>query len=57
MKVVVGSKNPVKLAGVEEAFSKYYEDIEVEGVTVPDAPDMPFGDETVKGARLRAKYL
>ena len=57
MKVLVGSTNPVKLAGVKEAFSKYYEDVEVEGVSVPGTQDMPFSDETIDGARHRAEHL
>ena len=29
MKILVGSKNPVKIAAVEEAFSRYYDDVEL----------------------------
>ncbi len=57
MKIIVGSKNPVKIKGTEEAFSKYYNNVSVEGTSVPGAPDQPFGDETLEGAKFRAKYL
>jgi|GEM_PF-5709911 len=31
MKIVVGSKNPVKIGAVEEAFHKYFPECSVEG--------------------------
>lgn len=58
MKVLVGSKNPVKIASVEEAFSKYFQNISVEGIDVnPGVPVQPINDETFIGARNRASKL
>jgi inosine/xanthosine triphosphatase len=57
MKILVGSANPVKLQGVREAFAKHYDDVTIEGVEVPGAPDMPFEEETLEGARHRAQHL
>jgi len=31
IKVIVGSKNPVKINSVKEVFSKYFKGLEVEG--------------------------
>lgn len=57
LKIVVGSKNPVKINATSNILSKIYGDIEV---TSKDAdsgvPDQPFGlDQTIKGAVNRAK--
>lgn len=57
MKVIVGSKNPVKLKATENILNRIYNDLEVTGIEVKsDVPDQPFGlDETIKGAINRAK--
>jgi inosine/xanthosine triphosphatase len=57
LKIVVGSKNPVKINATSNILSKIYGDIEV---TSKDAdsgvPNQPFGlDQTIKGAVNRAK--
>jgi len=58
MKVLVGSTNPVKVQAVKEAFSKFFEDVEVKGRKVNSGvPDQPFDDDTFKGARNRARAL
>ncbi|MFH1197397.1 MAG: inosine/xanthosine triphosphatase [bacterium] len=58
MKVLVGSKNPVKINSVNEAFEKYFNGIEVEGVEVSsDVPPQPVNDETYSGAKNRAMNL
>ncbi len=55
VKVAVGSKNPVKVAGVREAFSQFFDDAEVEGKEVDSGvPAQPFDNDTVKGAINRA---
>ncbi|MBP9816364.1 inosine/xanthosine triphosphatase [Candidatus Woesebacteria bacterium] len=59
MKIAVGSKNPVKIACVKEAFEKVFPDItwEVEGVDVASGvPDQPMSDiESITGAQNRAQ--
>ncbi|RLE91768.1 MAG: inosine/xanthosine triphosphatase [Thermoprotei archaeon] len=57
MLVVVGSMNPVKLSGVEKAYRKVFEDIEVKGVKVSSgvSPQPLSLEETVEGAVNRAK--
>ncbi len=58
MKVLVGSRNPVKIAAVSDVFSRYFEDVETMGVEVDSAvPAQPVGDETFVGAENRAREL
>ena len=58
MKILVGSKNPVKLKAVEETFLLYYDNIEVIGISVEsEVPDQPIESETFRGAENRAKKL
>lgn len=58
MKILVGSKNPVKIASVEEAFSNYFEKLEVVGVEVDSRVSVqPVNDETFIGAQNRAAKL
>lgn len=57
MRIVVGSQNPVKQNAVQEAFSQYFEAIEIIGIDV-DSGVQPFPmsqDETIRGAINRAK--
>ncbi|MCX7874904.1 MAG: inosine/xanthosine triphosphatase [Melioribacteraceae bacterium] len=58
MKVLVGSKNPVKTEAVKEAFSIYFDKIEIIGVDVESqVSHQPIGDETFIGAKNRALKL
>ncbi len=58
MKILVGSKNPVKVAATKAAFEKYFEAVYVEGISVPsDVPDQPINEETLQGAKNRALAL
>ena len=58
MKILVGSKNPVKLNAVEEAFSLYFDSLEIVGLSVnSDVPDQPINEETYVGAENRANHL
>ncbi|MFH1316039.1 MAG: inosine/xanthosine triphosphatase [Candidatus Woesearchaeota archaeon] len=58
MKILVGSENPVKIDAVKEAFSKYFDNIEIQGHKVSsDVPDQPLNDDTFIGAKNRALHL
>ncbi|MDX1700075.1 MAG: inosine/xanthosine triphosphatase [Melioribacteraceae bacterium] len=58
MKILVGSKNPVKLKAVEETFAMYFNSVEVLGIKVEsNVSDQPINDETFKGAENRARSL
>lgn len=56
MKIIVGSKNPVKVGAVEEAFRKYFQGCEVVSVDVASGvSSQPMSErETMNGARARA---
>jgi len=55
IKVAVGSTNGVKVKASQLAFSSFFE-CEVKGVYVPSGvSSQPFGDETIEGARNRAR--
>lgn len=58
MKVLVGSENPVKIAATKEAFSKYFDDVNVLGIKVgSNVSEQPVNEETLEGARNRALKL
>jgi len=58
MKVLAGSRNPVKLEATKEAFSKYFDAVEVVGIGVNSkVSNQPVEDETFAGARNRAFEL
>ena len=58
MKVLIGSKNPVKVSGAKLAFENYFNDVEIEGVSVKsNVAEQPFDDEILIGARNRVKNL
>lgn len=54
VRVVVSSKNPVKIDAVREAFKEFFKDIELDSIEAgPFA--QPFDEQIVEGARARAK--
>jgi len=58
LKILVGSKNPVKIAAVKETFSLYFEDVNVVGISVKsNVPDQPINSQTFEGAKNRALEL
>jgi len=58
MKILVGSENPVKIEAVREAFSEFFEEVEVLGFKVKSGvPPQPLGEETFRGAENRAKAV
>ena len=58
MLILVGSKNPVKIESVKDAFSNYFTDITVEGVEVSSGvSDQPVNEDTFNGAKNRADAL
>jgi inosine/xanthosine triphosphatase len=58
MKVLVGSKNPVKITATEEVFSKYFGETEVTGIEVSSKVSaQPTNQETFEGAKNRALEL
>jgi len=58
VKVLVGSRNPVKLEVAEEAFSKYFAEVEIIGLEVRSkVSHQPIAKEAFEGARNRALEL
>lgn len=58
MKILMGTKNPGKIEGARQAFAKYFEDIEIEGIDVKsEVPNQPLNEEILMGARNRVKNL
>ena len=58
MKILVGSKNPVKINSVGEAFSEYFQNIEVLGKDVNSGVSVqPINEETFDGAKNRVREL
>ena len=57
MLILVGSTNPVKVQATEQAFSAYFTDIIVKGLSTPsNVNPYPWSDEeTLRGALNRAK--
>ena len=58
MKILIGTKNPGKIQGAKEAFEKYFEDVEIEGILVnSDVNAQPLNKEIFQGAQNRVANL
>ena len=58
MKILVGSKNPVKLDAVKETFLMYFDSVDIIGISVnSNVPDQPINNDTYIGAKNRALEL
>lgn len=58
MKILMGTKNPGKIQGAKEAFEKYFNDVEIEGIAVnSDVGNQPVNEEILQGAKNRVKNL
>jgi len=58
MKILMGTKNPGKIEGAKQAFEKYFENVEIEGISVDsNVSNQPINEEMVLGARNRIKNL
>ena len=58
MKILIGTQNPGKVQGAKEAFERYFEDFEIEGIHVSsDVIDEPINDEIYVGAKNRVDNL
>ena len=57
LKVIVGSKNPVKLNATRNILERIFSDLTITATDVDsEIPDQPFGlDQTIEGAINRAK--
>ena len=58
MKILIGTKNPGKIEGAKQAFEKYFDNVEIEGISVDsEVGDQPFNEEILQGAKNRVKNL
>ena len=58
MKVLIGTANPGKIEGARQAFEKFFDDVEIEGVKVSsEVPDEPVDDQIYQGAKNRVENL
>ena len=58
MKILMGTKNPGKIEGAKQAFERYFENIEIEGIAVSsNVGDQPVNEEILQGAKNRVKNL
>ena len=58
MRILIGTKNPGKIEGARQAFKKYFENVEIEGISVDsEVGDQPFNEEILQGAKNRVKKL
>lgn len=58
MKVLIGTRNPGKIEGARQAFEKYFDNFEIQGIPVnSDVGDQPVNEEILQGAKNRVKNL
>lgn len=58
MKILMGTKNAGKIEGAKQAFEKYFDNVEIEGIPVcSDVGNQPINEEIVQGAKNRVKNL
>lgn len=58
MKILIGTKNPGKIRGAELALQNYFDDFEIEGVSVDSGVgEQPVNDEIYEGALNRVNNL
>ncbi len=58
MKVLMGTTNKGKIEGARQAFEKYFDNVEMEGISVSsDVNAQPFDEEIFLGAKNRVKNL
>ena len=52
MKILIGTKNPGKIEGAKQAFEKYFNNVEIEGIPVKsNVGDQPVNEEILQGAQ------
>ena len=58
MKILMGTKNPGKIEGARQAFEKYFDDVEIEGITVDsNVGHQPVNEEIFQGGKNRVRNL
>ncbi len=58
MKVLMGTKNPGKIEGAKQAFERYFDNVEIEGIDVKsEVSNQPINKEIYQGAKNRVKNV
>ena len=58
MNILMGTKNPGKIEGARQAFEKYFDSVEIEGISVEsEVGNQPVNEEILQGAKNRVKNL
>lgn len=58
MKILMGTKNPGKIEGAKQAFEKYFENVEIEGIEVDsEIGNQPVNEQIFQGAKNRVKNV
>lgn len=58
MKVLIATKNPGKIEGAKQAFEKYFDNIQIEGISASsNVGSQPINQEILQGAKNRVKNL
>lgn len=58
MKLLIGTRNPGKIQGAKEAFKNYFNEFDIEGISVSsDVSEEPVNNEIYEGARNRVDNL
>ena len=58
MKVLIGTKNKSKIEGAKKAFNMYFDNVEIEGISVnSNVNKQPVNEEIFKGAVNRVNNL
>ena len=58
MKILIATENVVKVEACQAAFEEYFDEVEVEAVSVPsEVGEMPLNDEIGQGTKNRIQNL
>ena len=58
MKILMGTKNQGKIKGAKIAFEKYFENVEIQGISVDsEVGDEPLNEEIMQGCKNRVKNV
>ena len=58
MKILMGTKDPGKIEGAKRAFERYFNNVEIEGISVSsNVSDQPIDEEILQGAKNRVKNI
>ena len=58
MKVLIGTKNPGKIEGATQAFKNYFDDFDIDGISVSsNVSEEPVNNEIYEGAKNRVNNL